>query len=257
MATPPEPRSPTRRTIETVVLVVLVLGFVIASSTVAWPEGAPEKTSREGIGIFVAAALTLIIYSFLYRDNPLFKVAENLYVGVGLGYSVVMVWHQYMKMEVYNPLFNAPTRQALIDALQARTIPVILGVLLLTRLSRRHSWLSRYSYGLIIGWYSGVYIPFAASSFILKQLEPTIRPLGTEVSSILGTLVILVGTVSVLFYFFYSVEHKGAAGAVSKVGIWFLMVSFGASFGYTVMGRLSLFVGRARFLLTDWLGIAL
>jgi len=40
---------------------------------------------------------------------------------------------------------------------------------------------------------------------------------------------------------------------VSKVGIWFLMVSFGASFGYTIMGRLSLLIGRVQFLLDDWL----
>jgi len=63
----------------------------------------------------------------------------------------------------------------------------------------------------------------------------------------------MVGVVSVLIYFFFSVEHTGAVGVVSKVGIWFLMVSFGASFGYTIMGRLSLLIGRVQFLLDDWL----
>lgn len=259
MAAPEEPISATRRTIETAVLVLCVYAFVWLS---LWGlkdpgRGTLSECARQWVGTIVAAGLTLIIYSFLYRDNPLFKIAENLYVGVGLGYSTVMVWHQYMKMEVYNPIFNAPTREALVSALRMRTIPIILGILLLTRLSRRYSWLSRYSYGLMIGWYSGVYIPFAASSFILRQLEPTVRPIAGGVGDIVGTLVILIGTVSVLFYFFFSVEHRGAAGAVSRVGIWFLMVSFGASFGYTVMGRLSLFVGRAKFLLTEWLGIAL
>jgi hypothetical protein len=257
VATPDEPRSDVRRLVETIVLVLGVLAFILVSVFVKRGEDAPSKISRQGIGIFVAAGLTLIMYSFLYRDNPLFKIAENLYVGVGLGYSTIMVWHQYMKMEVYNPLLNAPTREALLEALRMRTIPIILGILLLTRLSRRYAWLSRYAYGLMIGWFSGVYIPFAASSFILRQLEPTVRPLGASLGQVLGTLAILIGTVSVLFYFFFSVEHKGAGGAVSRVGIWFLMVSFGASFGYTVMGRLSLFVGRAKFLLTEWLGIPL
>jgi hypothetical protein len=256
LATPSELRSSTRRVVETGVVVLCVLAFVLVSALVRWQEGAPAKDSREGIGIFVGAALTLIIYSFLYRDNPFFKIAENLYVGVGLGYSVVMTWHQVWKMEIYNPLFNAPTRQAFAQALQMRAIPILLGMLLLTRLSSRYGWLSRYAYGLMIGWWAGFYIPVATSSFVLEQLHATVKPLGGDPWQTVGAVVILIGTVAVLFYFFFSVEHKGPAGAVSRVGIWFLMVSFGASFGYTVMARLSLFIGRARFLLTDWLGIA-
>jgi predicted phage tail protein len=78
--------------------------------------------------------------------------------------------------------------------------------------------------------------------------------LGT-VAPMFGAVVLVLGTVAVLFYFFFSVEHKKVGSAVSKVGIWFLMVSFGASFGYTVMGRLSLLIGRVNFLLHDWLNI--
>ncbi|MEE9558849.1 MAG: hypothetical protein V3V94_05115, partial [Candidatus Brocadiales bacterium] len=61
--------------------------------------------------------------------------------------------------------------------------------------------------------------------------------------------------VTVLLYFLFSVEHKGPVGVASKIGIYFLMVSFGASFGYTVMGRMSLLIGRMIFLLKDWLGV--
>ena len=71
----------------------------------------------------------------------------------------------------------------------------------------------------------------------------------------LNLLLILIGVVSVLVYFFFSVEHRGVVGGISKVGIWFLMISFGASFGYTIMARLSLLIGRIRFLLDDWLHV--
>jgi len=40
-------------------------------------------------GAWVATGLTLFIFSFLYKDNPLFKLAENLYVGVSVGYTIV------------------------------------------------------------------------------------------------------------------------------------------------------------------------
>jgi len=65
----------------------------------------------------------------------------------------------------------------------------------------------------------------------------------------------LISIYSFLIYFFFSVEHKGPVGVISRIGIWFLMVSFGASFGYTVMGRMSLLIGRVMFLMRDWLGI--
>ena len=61
--------------------------------------------------------------------------------------------------------------------------------------------------------------------------------------------------ITVLIYFLFSIEHTGAVGGASKVGIWFMMVSFGASFGYTIMARLSLLIGRVSFLFRDWLGI--
>jgi len=272
----PQEANARRRAIEVSVLVGAIVVFLAVSALVRWPASAPKKASFEGVGIFLAAGLTLIMYSFLYRDNPLFKIAENLYVGVALGYSAVMEWYQIIKMEVYDPFFAAPTSEAFWNAVGIRAVPVVLGVLLLMQLSRRHNWLARYPYALMIGWGAGVGIPITVHSFILEQLHPAIAPLTEKVDPlavqlavlskgwllgvalpVFGSVVILVGTVTVLFYFFFSVEHKGPAHIPSRIGILFLMVAFGASFGYTVMGRVSLLIGRAQFLLNKWLGIPL
>ena len=67
--------------------------------------------------------------------------------------------------------------------------------------------------------------------------------------------VFAVGIMSSLLFFFYSREPRGAFGVVSRVGIGFLMVGFGAGYGYTVMSRVSLLIGRFQFLLGDWLGL--
>ena len=66
---------------------------------------------------------------------------------------------------------------------------------------------------------------------------------------ILSNLLVLVGVCTGVFYFFFSKKQEGGLGVVSKVGIAFLMMSFGASFGYTVMGRISLAIGRMQDLL--------
>jgi len=266
VAAPDESISRTQRRVELAVLVLLLVGFLVVSLAVQAPRSAKR------LGVIVGAGLTLIMYSFLYRDNPLYKVAENLYVGVALGYGAILTWRLSLKPEIVSPLFiDPPHWHAFWIELGRRIVPIILGVLLLTRLSRRYGWLSRYSYTLMVGWGAGLGIPVVAHSYILQQLQAAVKPLNDAVASttsegllsalgaaalpVLGALVILVGTVSVLFYFFFSVEHKGVGGAVSRVGIWFLMISFGASFGYTVMGRVSLLIGRVQFLIYDWLQV--
>jgi len=90
----------------------------------------------------------------------------------------------------------------------------------------------------------------------LAQIQPSMQPITADFAGF-NLFIILVGVIAVLVYFFYSVEHTGAVGVVSKIGIWFLMVSFGASFGYTIMARLSLLIGRVGFLLEDWLTLQL
>ena len=66
---------------------------------------------------------------------------------------------------------------------------------------------------------------------------------------------LVVGVLTCLTYFFFSVEHKGGVGKVARVGIWFLMITFGAAFGFTVMGRIALLAARFEFLFDDWLWI--
>jgi hypothetical protein len=62
--------------------------------------------------------------------------------------------------------------------------------------------------------------------------------------SIFNGLILFIGTLSGLVYFFFSKEQTGVVGKVSKIGIYFLMIKFGASFGFAVMGRISLLIGR-------------
>ena len=202
-----------------------------------------------GLGVITAAALTLALYSFLYKDNPLFKVAEHIFVGVAAAYIFGQNWYPTIYGEViaeWTDLGGGETPNWWLLA------PTVLGLLMLTRFSLRFGWLSRYAFAFFVGLGAGLTIPRYISSFILAQIEPTLQPLTWNWDG-LDLLIVLVGVVGVLVYFFFSVEHTGAAGHVSKVGIWFLMVSFGASFGYTIMARVSLLIGRVTFLLEDWL----
>ena len=63
------------------------------------------------------------------------------------------------------------------------------------------------------------------------------------------------GTVAALVYFYFSRAHEGFVGKVAGVGMWVLMIGFGATFSYTVLSRIYLLIGRLVFLFRDWLGI--
>ncbi len=202
-----------------------------------------------GFGVIVAAGMTLALYSFLYKDNPLFKFAEHVFVGVAAAYVFGQYWYPTLYGELIAEWTDPGEGESPDWWLLA---PTALGLLMLTRFSLRFGWLSRYAFAFFVGLSAGLTIPRYISSFILAQVEPTLQPLTGSWEG-LNLLIVLVGVVGVLVYFFFSVEHTGAAGHISKVGIWFLMVSFGASFGYTIMARVSLLIGRATFLLEDWL----
>jgi hypothetical protein len=198
----------------------------------------------------VATGLTLFIFSFLYKDNPLFKLAEHLYVGVSVGYTIVKAYDTVIVHLIVKPIFE--------QGEIALLIPVAIGMLMLTRYVPKAAWLSRYAFAFIVGVGSGLAIPRTISSFILKQVEDTVRPLlslaggdGLTFSmnllnpaSSINVIIILIGVISVLFYFFFSIEHSGPGKIVAKTGVMFLMIAFGAAFGYTVMARMSLLIGR-------------
>jgi hypothetical protein len=202
------------------------------------------------LGAWVATGLTLFIFSFLYKDNPLFKLAEHLYVGISVGYTIVKAYDTVIVHLIIKPIFE--------NGEIALLIPVAIGFLMLTRYVPKAAWMSRYAFAFIVGVGSGLAIPRTISSFILKQVEDTVRPLLSlagpdsvtfsmnllNPASNLNAVIILMGVSSVLFYFFFSIEHIGPGKAVARTGIVFLMIAFGAAFGYTVMARMSLLIGR-------------
>ena len=199
----------------------------------------------EFIGITIAALLTLCIYSFLYKDNPFYKFAEHIFAGLSAGYYVGLVWHSIIKQQLIGPLFEE--RQLLF------IIPAILGILMFTRFIPKITWLSRISLAFVMGNTAGIFLIQQLHGLVLPQVRNTFTVPGGSLWIVIGGVVIIVGVISTLIYFYFSKEHKGVLGFTASVGIVFIMISFGASFGYTVMARVSLLIGRAQFLLINWL----
>ena len=198
---------------------------------------------------WIAAFLTLCIFSFLYRDNPFYRFAEHLFVGVSAGYLLAVQYQNVILPNVWMPFTTSPhTPQSIVLAL----IPAVLGVLMLARIWERMAGPARWAIAFYVGIYSGIAVPGYLQGQIFAQLSDAVKPFAPGWGAINSALVLL-GLLTVLAYFFFSAPHRGIHGAGARIGIWFLMVAFGASFGYTVMARVSLLISRVQFLLRDWL----
>ena len=213
------------------------------------------------IGVWVAALLTLCIFSFLYKDNPFYKFAEHLFVGVSAGYYIILNFWTVVVPNLWEPLVKSfsqaggPLRASMGDYRIWLVIPGVLGLLLFTRFFGRIGWMSRWALAVIIGVYAGLKTTGFAQGDFVAQVQASLQPLWTgSFWTSFNAVLFLIGLVTSLLFFFFSREHKGALGVASRVGIMFLMVSFGAGYGYTVMSRVSLLIGRFQFLLEDWLG---
>jgi hypothetical protein len=204
--------------------------------------------------LWAAAVATLGVYTILYRENPVSRLFEHVFVGLSAGYLLMITWTQNLEGKWWVPMVHKGQWQWIFA-------PVV-GLLFYFIYSRRLIWMARLVMGLYFGAAAGIFFreffPLNAPQ-ITGSFKP-LAPSGEHTWSyiIAHHWVFVVILVTVMSYFIFSVSHERGIGRVlgrtSLAGRWFLMIAFGAMFGNTVMARLSLFIGRVHFLLFEWLG---
>ena len=205
-----------------------------------------EYQLNEIVGLWISGFLTLCVFSFLLGDNPFYKLAEHIYVGVSAGYWMCVGYWGTIKPEIVDPL-RAGKMLAL--------IPLILGIMLLFQLSPKTAWVARWPLCFLVGMYAGLQIVFTMDSMIIEQVSASFKPLvafypagGVDIATTIVNWILVFGLLTGMIYFYFSVPHKGLVfGTGARIGIWVLMIALGASFGYTVMARISLLIGRVLF----------
>jgi hypothetical protein len=219
---------------------------------------------KDTFGIWCAAFFTLAIFSFLYKDNPFYKIAESLFVGVSAAYYMVVGFHAQIIPNLFGKLWPGPIKTYVLPGMEEGGnviyyIPLALGIMLLWRLAPRGGWISRWPLAFFIGIFCGIRLTGFLQADFVQQVRNTIIPLavitpdGFDFWDSLKNVITVLSVLVCLVYFFFSIEHKGVVGRTAKVGIWVLMITFGAGFGYTVMGRIALLAIRLEFLFDDWL----
>ncbi len=214
--------------------------------------------SPDLIAGFVAFLLTLFIFSYLIGDNPLFRIAVYIFVGVSAGYVASVVWRQVIWPDLFIPLITGTITQK-----PLLFIPLILSALLLTRVSPRLTQLGMPTMALLVGVSAAVAVGGAVTGTLFPQIGATINMFDTHSATSAAQLAemlingvwILAGVTTTLVYFHFgarttsdgSVRRFALIELIAFVGSIFLAITLGVLFAGVYSAALTALIDRFYF----------
>ena len=201
------------------------------------------------VGLIIGLILTLLIYSYLLGDNPLYRIAIHLLVGVTAAYSAVIVFQRVIQ-PIYGQIKENPTNPNNFIWL----LPVFLGLLLLFKRLPTISWLGNISLALLIG----VGAAISLTGAIEGTLWPQITAVSTKPTLIPGqgiVIAILTACTLVAFQFTGRKNHAGEWSqpgwqrAIGTVGNIVVTITFGVLFAAVINSSLILLSDRLGYIL--------
>ena len=207
----------------------------------------------ETAGVVVGAVLTLLIFSYVLGDNPLYRLALHLFVGALVGYSLGIVFREVFITMVLARLLTNPL---------AIVFPLVLGILLLFKGFPRQAYVGNFSVAYLVGVGTAVAISGALMGSIVPQVRATsgaLSPDSLQLSraGLLDGVLIVIGTTCTLMAFTFTAEgQRGLAGAWARivkmlawVGRVFLIFAISIAFAGALTASLSVFIGRIQYIL--------
>lgn len=190
--------------------------------------------------IWIAALLTLAAFSYLFKENSIYKAVEHLYVGVAAGYAIVMGYSNVVTKAITPLVTNGQLLML---------VPVVAGLLLFAPyMGARFRPLRRIPIAFITGIGAGITVRTAVEQQLVRQIQASVIPLAN-----VNNVLIILGTVTTVTYFFFTFKPSPGLRVCSEAGKWVIMVTFGAAFGNAIMGRISLLIGRVQFIFGEWI----
>ncbi len=201
----------------------------------------------ELLGVWAAAFFTLAIYTFLYKENPWFRLAETMFLGTAIGYSIT-VELKYL-VDQWTGVWSVSG-----PMMVAFGLALLVGMLWYFRFSRKYFFLYRIPLSILVGTGIGLALRTIVFTQFLTQIKGQISlPLfvSGDFTATISNIIIAITTPSVLLYFWFTGAQRESQwmSYVNKIARYTMMAGFGSAFGYTVLTRYSLFIGRAQFLL--------
>ncbi|MBI5965331.1 MAG: hypothetical protein HY863_17790 [Chloroflexi bacterium] len=199
---------------------------------------------------------TLLVFSYLIGDNPLFRIAVYIFVGVSSGYIAAVAWWQVIWPRLVYPLvFGSMLEKGLM------LVPLLGAVLIFMKISPRLAGMSRIAMAFMVGVGAAVTIAGAVAGTLIPQVMGTINAFDLTLASsrnvnLIETLFngafVLAGTIFTLTYFHFGARPK-ADGSMHRMGLielsaWvgriFIGITLGAVFAGVYAAALTAFIER-------------
>ncbi len=204
----------------------------------------------------VSFILTLLVFSYIFGDNPVFRFSLALLVGCTTGYFAVIILQQFIGPRILLTFQSG--------SYQLAAVPLILSILLLFRLIPRYSQLGNISMGFLVGTGAAVIIGGAIFGTLIPQVSASIRQFSSWqfLASPVGLVkfleggLILFGTISSLLYFQFTLRRKdestnaapGMFRWMRPAGKFFIVSTLGAVFAGVFSASITALVSRLAFL---------
>jgi len=223
----------------------------------------------ENIGLIISITLTLMVFSYVVGDNPLFKIAEHMFVGASVAYVILVAWHL-----VLFPFFFQTVAEVE-GSVWLKLPPALLCLLMVFKVrpsqSKSVNALGSISLAFLIGVGAALAIQGALFGTLLPQttalatidLNPS-SPLYANApqgsiflhNDFWSNIVVVIGAIGTLFYFTFTYRPQGLLGNVREwfvnfwagVGRLIILITLGALFSNTISARVALLLSRVQFL---------
>ena len=199
------------------------------------------------IGLWISAILTIMITTLAWKDTPVSKTAEHIYLGVITANSIVMAWGS----------IDSSAIQKIMSGQILYIIPVILGIMAYARYSKENFWIYRYPIALVVGIGVGTAMSGLVGGSVIDQIKASFWNLNVpgDIGASLNNLIMVVTLVSAMVYFVFTIKATRSPIALkfSTFGRYAMMAAFGYSFANTIATRINQYAGRIAFLMLEWL----
>jgi hypothetical protein len=209
------------------------------------------------IGFF----LTLLVFSYIFGDNPVFRLVSYIFVGIIAGYGVILAFYQVLLPRLVFPLLSGSLDQRLLAG-----VGLVLSVLLLAKLVPRLSSLGNISMAYLVGAGAAVAIGGAVIGTLFGQTLGTFSLFDFQLGANQGRnpfiqlfegLILLVGIITTLAYFHFGTVNKPDQEpkrlpfieALGRVGQVFIAITLGALFAGVFSASIAALIDRLDFIL--------
>jgi hypothetical protein len=201
------------------------------------------------IGALVGFVLTLFVFSYAWGDNPLFRFAVHIFIGVAAGYAVILTLYNVILPQLIFPFFSDNRREMILAV-----IYLIPATLVLTKMSPRLSSLGTPSMAILVGVGAATAVGGAVLGTLFPQVSTSITLF--DHFNVWNAIFILVGTLTTLIYFQFTTKktsdkptsRQQTIQVLSWIGQAFIAITFGALFAGVYLAALSALIERFSFL---------